>query len=343
MTSKSIDKFKNVEDLKEIVKDKTVNELLNGSFDDTSVSKLLDLMKKVYIDEIKYPKEVNIINYRITKYNLWIKLTNTIKNSYLSNFYIKMLPNDQFVYWQLLTSKVLKREIFNFPIMYYTNNRYSYFESFNTVKYDLNLIKTIESDVYSEIVFQKLIIMYNLYSNNLNSCDFKFIIVPINKSNVCYEINGLYFKLNIKYLVLLDYNTELNSVKGLEESYISYLGLSGNKFLKTFILYFRNYLNIDHLSLANNISNVINNNISHMYEGKICIYQNFNNNNRIANIGIIVETLKNRCNVLLFIPGKQVLLTEINTTPDNLFEFNYFNNPIFDNILIGKKNCYSLF
>jgi len=334
-------RVKHFRDMVDIVKDKNINEIINGDMSDKNVTKVLSFFKRLYVDEIDFPKEINFLNFRLTKQKIWNKMVsespcfNIDTEKSFSRLEGRNCSSDKYPLWHMLSNKVMCKESINFPIIYYYKNNCLFFESFTSELYDLSLVKYFNEHMSNQIIFQKLLILFTLYTNGISSLDYKFDTVKIHKTPIIFQVNKLQFKFDVEYIIILKNSTDLINIPDLEITYINALNIDSTDFISAFICLFKKYLNLSIFAMQSNF-NVFSEKVKEVAKGDVVILKN----NNSSFVSIITEVMNEVCELfIIHTVNKTTNGMTIKQNVDNLYKVDNIFNINEEILFIGKRGC----
>lgn len=307
-----------------------IKSIFSCELTDKDIDKLTYFFNTLFITPNKY--KINYIKLRILKFKYAHKICNklTVKTNNVIIFL------DALKFWCLFSNKVLRGEYLNFPLLYDYKIKYElervccnfeYFENKQILDYSQCKCENIE--MYNQIKFQELAIMYTLFLHGISTPEPIFDYIMIPKTKITYKIKSLLFTFDTNYIVILNYQTILNYYINFEETYINSVDLSGNYFLETFIKNFICFFNCNNYLIPGNIQlNLERKDLNNVKPGNMCICE-FRNG---YYYGIILEVNEDTSNIMLIVFNnlikKTVFINQI-IENDNLYEEkNLINNDL---------------
>ncbi|CCU56290.1 internal Virion Protein (Cop-L3L) [Mythimna separata entomopoxvirus 'L'] len=220
---------------------------------------------------------ISIENFNERRIKTYLIYTTIIPNNAIiynkTLKYFKVLDNismdDLFSCWIILSKMVEKREAIGFPIVYKycinkSNNRCN---NTATAMFESNISNTNYTSVYEiafspeyrlmQIKFQKLLISYILYKNNIYyNGKLQYDIYDVPKTSIVFKIEDLYFNFKLITLVVLSPLTKLfysDGINGrLERIYINdaledHMETTNDNFIEYFINNLQNYMDYNNI------------------------------------------------------------------------------------------------
>lgn len=321
----------------QLIIDKSIHEILKSDYSDQSFLKHMENINKIYNSHelLKLPRNLNYREYQILKFNYWDFL---FKNRYFNTTECLRHLNcitknkEQYKIWDLLSHLVLNRKSINFPILYYYDNLENMFFEQYTANVLNPLYTAINQDISEQILFQKILILYNLYINNLSCINYKFDIINIPEMIINFKIKSLHFTFKIKYLVLLSPTNYLVNTSSLERTYLECLGIDELYFINTLLKRFITKLNIEIYQSTPSL-NLYSENLINPERGDLGIIKT--NNGNSSSYCIVNNVLGTKVSILLIQVNNKIMnLVEIqNQDISNLYKvYNVYNNSIFNSI-----------
>lgn len=303
-------------EVKNLILDQNIYKILNGNFDDENIIESLENINKLNLtpNNIKIPKDY--CSYRITKYEIWTFMRKhrnfNIINS-LRYLNIMSKTKEEYVFWSLLSNLNLCNKTINFPVLYYYDSscQNMFVEKYDVTILDDELLCITDKDIYLHILFQKLIILYNLYLNGISCDSYIFDYIRIKDFNYTFKVKDLFFNIKLSYLVVLSPRNNLMNIPNLEHNYLLSIGLDDINFVKTFLKMF----------ITNLITDLYSSNLS------LSLHSERLTNPEIGNVAIIKNNTGTGVNsstycIIDSVLGENVDVILINVSPKttNLIE-----------------------
>lgn len=172
--------------------------------------------------------------------------------------------------WLTLSDKVLRREAIGFPLIY----KHERGKSGINMLFETGKVSTFNSvynltfgsrNVIDQIKFQKLLIAYTLFKNNIMYDTLIFDEFTIPETIITFKIQSMYFNIKLNVFVILSCKTSLyyadTSTSLIESKYIndalSYFKESTDyNFIEYFLLNFINFLDLNCIPIYNTILSI---------------------------------------------------------------------------------------
>lgn len=153
-------------------------------------------------------------------------------------------------YWWLFSSNVITNKSIGFPIIFKViENESNYVVLFENIKRNFYQIMPnvpiVDKNLFAQIMFQKLFIIYQLYINNCFSDFFLFKIFNVPKTKIIFKVKDIFFEFEITKLVVLSEDTDILIQNDISEDvYISKISDTefsfdnNSSFIKAFVYTF---------------------------------------------------------------------------------------------------------
>ncbi|AAG02775.1 hypothetical protein AMV069 [Betaentomopoxvirus amoorei] len=239
------------------------------------LSTINDYLKSIFINkdcDRQILSNVNVDNFNENRIKIFFLYTSILNNpivcknlKYVSEYIIEDLTS--FSCWETLSKMTENRETMGFPLIYKyilnnRNNRCVFDVLFESKIYQINFNPVYDytfSNTYrlDQIKFQKLLISYTLYRNNIfYSGKLHYDVYNVPKATIVFKIQDLYFNFDITTLVILSPLTKLYTLNGIntktEYIYIcdvleQFKNKTEYNFIEYFILAFNKYIDYNNI------------------------------------------------------------------------------------------------
>lgn len=325
-----------------------LNSLLKNTFvknenDKVIISKLTD-SRNFNEDRLRTHALFTSSYYNCDLFSIREKLSKMLVNKTVS-IYSHELPC-----WLSLSDKVNRREAIGFPLIY----KHERGKSGINILFETGKISTFNSmysltfsnqNVIDQIKFQKLLIAYTLFKNNIMYDTLLFDEFTVPETNITFKIQSMYFNIKLNILIILSCKTSLyyadttlNTL--IESKYINDILIlfkenTDYNFIEYFLLNFNNILDVNSIPIYNSILSTETINIPPTPPKGILV--KFLHNKKF-NYGILADYF-NCTYIIYFLTESRIkkyeFLQQIVTTRDDIFIAEDII-PIVKGYIIGK-------